>query len=264
MPHPTFDRLSVLLALGASVVLGACHDWTQYDPRVGSSSDTSTGTGTGTSGSGGGGSGSGGSGGGAGVVCTYPLMDDFSASTLDTTKWKKSENPDGKLSLANEELLITIPSSMTIANSGAEIVSVEAHDMTGCRAFVRLVKAPELTTDALALLSLDSVVSGHGIVLLATEGNLQAKHKTPAFPAGEPVGAVTPYDPMTPVYLGISELNGRVTWETSPDAKTWTPIIQLDIQLPSPMVKLKVGAFTYKPEMAAPGETRFDNVNIAP
>jgi hypothetical protein len=249
------NRLSVLLVLGASAALGACHDWTQYDPRLGSSSSSSGGAG-GSSGAG-----------GAPAVCSVQLTDMFTALPLGD-KWKAppTQTLGGTVTIAGEKLVLNLPD--TTKGAGAEIVSAMPYDITACRAFVRLDKAPDLSIKSLAIFQLQAD-DKNVLILLATEEKLQAKRKRPnPDPSGMPIeeqvpmSKFEPYDPMLPVYLGIRELNGTVIWESSLDTKTWTTIATAKVMLPSPMVTLKIGAFTYQTEASPPGEIHFDDLNV--
>ncbi len=254
MPRPPFARSSVLLALGASAALGACRDWGKYDPGMssgGGSSSSSTGLGGSASNT------SSSSTTGGGVVCSLPLVDTFDAPPLGSLWAQKNDNA-GALGVANHELVLTLPTMMAYSN--AEITAIVPHDLTGCRGFVRLTQAPSMNTKAVALLQL--LYDGYNaVILLETGGSLQAKKQL----AGkETIEMAVPYDPVSHAYLGISELDGKVRWETSPDGTTWTTLIEETSWLPSPQVYFKLGASTYQMEPSAPGETHFDNVDVVP
>ena len=255
----------MLLALGASAALGACRDWGKYDPGVSSggggssSSSSSTGLGGGASSTSTSSTSSSSSTttGGGGVVCSLPLVDTFDAPPLGSL-WAQKNGNAGALGVANHELVLTLPTTMAYSN--AEITAIVPHDLTGCRGFVRLTQAPSINTKAIALLQLLS--DGYNaVILLETEGSLQAKKQL----AGkETIETAVPYDPVSHAYLGISELDGKVRWETSPDGTTWTTLVEEASWLPSPQVYFKLGASTYQMEPSAPGETHFDNVDVVP
>ena len=255
----------MLLALGASAALGACRDWGKYDPGVssgGGGSSSSTGLGGGASSSTSSTSSASSTTtttttGGGGVVCSLPLVDTFDAPPLGSL-WAQKNGNAGTLGVANHELVLTLPTTMAYSN--AEITAVVPHDLTGCRGFVRLTQAPGMNTKAVALLQL-LYDSDNAVSLLETEGSLQAKKQL----AGkETIEMAVPYDPMSHAYLGISELDGKVRWETSPDGTTWTTLVEEASWLPSPQVYFKLGASTYQMEPSAPGETHFDNVDVVP
>ncbi|MEP7125496.1 MAG: hypothetical protein ABJE95_31475 [Byssovorax sp.] len=255
MPRPTLARSIMLLALGASVALGACRDWASYDPRIGGGG---SGGSSGSSGSSSSSSSVGGGGGGdSGVACSLPLMDTFNAQAIGNL-WGKQTNAGGLISVANQKLVLTLPNTM--AGSGAYIVSTSSYDLTGCRGSVSLSQLPSLTTKALALFALQYDVD-NSIVLLESEGNLQAKKR---ITGGETIVKTIPYNPVDHAYLGISELGGEVRWEASPDGKTWTILAHEPNWLPSSKVHLKIGSSTYQVEPSAPGETHFDDVDIVP
>jgi hypothetical protein len=279
MPLPTFERLSVLLALGASGALGACHDWNKYDPTDETSASTGTGAdastsastsasasatsgtgGGGTGGSGGiGGCGEAGGSGGAVAVCSPKITDSFDSAPLGA-QWTMNAPLDGKITIAKGELVLALPST---AQTVAEITSTVLVDLTECRSFVKLTRLPEMASKGLAVFSL-AQNNNNFFTLLETNGHLEMKGKL----AGVPITvskSTTPYDPSCHAYLGISRIGGKIRWETSPDGQAWSTLATSSAPLSSSMFYIKLNATTYVGnEMFAPGETHFDNVNLAP
>ncbi|MFS8067381.1 MAG: hypothetical protein ACMG6S_13555 [Byssovorax sp.] len=259
------NRLSVLLVL-ASAALGACHDWTQYDPRLGTSTGTSTSTGTGTGSSGGAG-GSGGApvdcevddnvgGGGSGAIgaCSPLIADDFSSSL---GQWGDVK---GDVKVANGALVLNLP---TIAVDIAQTRSNVLFNFTDCRSFVKLSKAPDTTSKGLAILSLQASPTDY-YTLLETNGRLEAKGQVTGKELSTPPPTI-PYNPTDHRYLGIRKRGDTVCWQTSPDGKKWTTMAVSKKELPSSMLRIVLGAVTYDTiEAVPPGETQFDDVNIAP
>lgn len=250
MPRRPLAMPSVLLAIGASVALGSCRDWSLYDPSLGGGGASSSVSSSG--------SGSGGSGDGAnGVTCALALVDTFNAGGIGP-QWTSQLNAGGTISVANQKLVSTLPNTM--ANVSAYLVSTMPYELTGCRSFVRLTQMPSKKTKALALFALQ-YDADNAIILLETENQLQAKKR---FAHDETILKSIPYDAVNHAYFGISELDGVVRWETSPDGKTWSIIAQAPKWFSSSAVYLKLGSSTYQIEPSAPGETHFDDVDTAP
>lgn len=254
------NRLSVLLVLGASAALGACHDWTHYDPRLDTSTSTST------DGSGGAGD-SGGApvdcevddtvgGGSSGAIeaCSPLITDDFSGSLA---QWGDSK---GDVMVANGALVLNLP---TTAVGVAEIKSNVLFNFTDCRSFVQLTKAPDTTSKGLAILSLQASPTDY-YTLLETNGRLEAKGQVNGKELATPPPTI-PYNPMDHRYLGIRKRGDTVCWQTSPDGKKWTTMAVSKRALSSSMLRIALSAVTYdNAEAVPPGETHFDDVNIAP
>ena len=164
----------------------------------------------------------------------------------------------GTVAIAAQKLVISLPNKL--ANSGASVVSTGVYDLTGCRGFVELTQVPDTQTSALAFLELANDPQ-NSLLLIEISGKLQAKKRVNG---AETILVQITYDPVGHAHLGISEHGGAASWDTSPDGKTWTSFWQASNPLLSPLVHLRIAAFTYQMEQIVPGEAHFDNVDLAP
>jgi hypothetical protein len=167
----------------------------------------------------------------------------------------------GVVSVAGGELVLALET--TAKTASAVVLSTAAYDLTGCRASVKLTRVPDAPTKALALFGVNDDASTDTASIVVTDGVLQAKKSANGGASNIVPGGFIDYLSSEHVYLGISELNGELRWETSPDGQTWHTVVSKPNHL-SPMVHLRLGTYTYQVEVVPPGETRFDDVNILP
>jgi hypothetical protein len=283
----------VSLALGA---VHCSHAWDDYDPRLeatgGAGASTSVSSSSGATGGGDGGAtttssasssssssssssvssanggaggqgGTGGVGGGEGGAAPgcgpsgiSTLVDDFNDGVIGP-QWDYFSNSNSSIAEENGELRITLGAE--VSGSFAGMTSVSSFVLTDCQVFVKV------TSD------LDPMTNGYA-ALAATAGDSYAEiilahgflgYKTWIGPVQNYYGDV-PYDPEAHRWWRLRETAGTLHYEASPDAVSWTTLYSVATPFSVADVKVMLDGGTYQAEPIAPGEARFDSLNIPP
>ena len=148
------------------------------------------------------------------------LTDDFSAPTVDTLKWPDNYNeaiggalpdqPAGRARVPCNQGFAAYASqpAYTLASShvGVEVIPPSVGGATGS-VFCQL-------------LVVSSVVGTQIVFEIDVSTNLLLMAVHVDYTDEDP--GVVPYDPVQHAWLRISEADGILSWETSPDGRTWT------------------------------------------
>jgi len=180
------------------------------------------------------------------------LADDF-ATDRRATLWQRSYTDDtSSIAIANHQVTLNI--SVNAANSYVGLVSSMYYDLRGHRVFAGLVHPGNpKTTGGLGVgidkATLAHVVVENGVLIAVREINADYQQV-----------ATEPYDPIADRYLALEERAGRLYWETSPDAVTFTSFYDE----PAPFDLSLVETYVYAGLSIAnadPGTAVFDSFN---
>jgi hypothetical protein len=144
------------------------------------------------------------------------LTDDFDDNTRDTAKWDALIATGAKVEEVRGRLEITPPVD-ALGNSG--YVSVNAYDLTGASAYVRLVQ--KLNVGGLEAQQL--LFNGSEYVGFVIQNTLYARYKKASDTSGTTVASVT-YSASTHAWLRVRESGGTTYWETAPNTASNPPV----------------------------------------
>ncbi len=300
-PDAGWRRATARFVVAVSLAAGCSHAWDDLDPRLGASTTTtgattgsttasssasttstsSTGEGGATTASsssssgatGGGGAattastgsggstGAGGSGGQAPTCAangTSTFTDAFEGAAIDA-QWNTFENAPATLAQTGGELVVSLGSSVG-GSFFTGVSSKDPFDLIGCHLLVEATAVPDPSTDALGALQI--IIDGDDYLeLLVGNGLLAFKVWT--------AGALSfyadlPYDALAHRWWRMREENGFILYETSSDGAAWT--LRSSVANTHDVTSVYIGlvAGMYLPEPVAPGEMKFDNLNLAP
>lgn len=202
---------------------------------------------------------------------TEILTEDFSATSLDATKWSEavlSGTQDAAVDVAQSGGLLQIGPLLS-GQTGSHyngILSQQTIDLTGAYASVQAVAGPNATTTADAMFTLPVNGSTHYRIYLEA-GTLHFEKKIGGVKTA--VGNPLSYVAADHAYWRIRHRasDDTIVFETAPAVSgapgTWTPRASTlrDITITGLKVELKAG--TYQSESTAPGTVQFDNVRVA-
>ena len=180
------------------------------------------------------------------------LADDFAADRR-SERWARSYTDDtSSIAIANHQVTLNI--SVNAANSYVGLVSSKYYDLRGQRVFAGLVHPGNpKTTGGLGVgidkTTLAHVVVENGVLIAVREINADYEQV-----------AMEPYDPVGHRYLAFEERAGRLYWETSADAVTFTSFYDE----PAPFDLSLVETYVYaglSTASADPGSAVFDSFN---
>jgi hypothetical protein len=210
-----------------------------------------------TTGTGGAGmtSSSAGTGGSAPAHCggTNILSSNFSAAQPDVF-WS-----DPQFTVGGGKGTITLPANSS-GGLEADITTMRLYDLTGDHVSLEVTAVPDQTVDTFAVILLD-YDNGDDLFFGLNQGQLGCGFD---HDGNQSVPTTTPYDATTAHYWQISESQGTIYCEISPDGTTWTAAGSFDVaqsELASPTgVRVEISASTPS-GASAPGVFQFTNLD---
>lgn len=191
------------------------------------------------------------------MAATGTLIDDFSAGTIDTTRWPTS----GGGTLVNGRVRV-------VSNADwPTLASAQTYNLTGSAVFAEFLPAAQgdsTAADNYSKFMVESATAG-------TELTFEHKTATGEIVLGDYVGwwedarLVISYDPVAMRWLRFREDAGTTYWETSPDGVTWT--VRRSKVTPAWVADgtSRVMFQTYRSAGTMTSEyMEIDNVNVAP
>ncbi|HZS48362.1 MAG TPA: PKD domain-containing protein [Blastocatellia bacterium] len=205
---------------------------------------------------------------------TVLLSDDFSAGTIDTTKWLPNNvfsgttNTSVAVKTASGQLQIgpLVQAATTSIYNGLRSSAV--YNFTGAYAYVQMVRSAASNTSADSMFTIGSDVNNYYRIYV--EGpNLMIQKRVAA---GSKVTMVTvPYNAANHAFWRIRHdaVSSNVVFETAPNVSgtpgVWTQLYSefwnANVKLTSIIFEMKAG--TFQNEANAPGTVLFDNFRAA-
>ena len=201
------------------------------------------------------------------------LTDDFSSSSVDTTKWSNTlftgtQNTSVTVADTNGQLQIGPLPTNASSSSYNGITSLQHYPFSGSYAYVQLVQPAAPASNAFTMFAVGTD-SSNFYRFYVSGGSLVCEQKIGG--AKSQIGSVA-YDGVADQFLRIrhDSNTGNVVWETAPNNSgspgSWTqqcsePWNTTAIPLNSVLFEMKAG--TSVPESTAPGTVIFDNFNAA-
>jgi hypothetical protein len=189
----------------------------------------------------------------------HTLVDTFNDNTIDV--YNAVTNPTGRWKPApgvrevNGRIEIPLPSGVPGISSG-EMSSNSTYDLTESEVRIELVRALIPHPSAETRLLITDTGSNY-LKLAVIDGILLANQWVNG--AGK-IFTLAPYDPAAHRWLRVRERHGKVHYETSPDAETWTTLASDTTPFAVSSVYIRFGAAAYA-AVASPGTAIFDNLN---
>ena len=202
------------------------------------------------------------------------LADDFSQSSIDTTKWSTNNlfsgftDPSVAVNDVNQQLQIGPLKQNATGSHYNGLRSVNTYDFTGAYCYVELPSPPPSGTAADAMLAVGTDVNNYYRIYVES-GNLICQRRAGGAKA---VLSVTSYNPSSERFIRIRHdvASGNAVFEVAGDAGSgspgpWTLIYNEawnpSISLMGTIFEIKAG--TWQAETQAPGTVIFDNFRAA-
>lgn len=186
------------------------------------------------------------------------LTEDFSAPTLDPSKWSSYQGSGYTLAVSNQQLVTT---NITNVSDWAGIHSVNFYNATNSELSVNVINPGNAAIQSAPFLWIklqQNATNTNAVEIGVHNGSLYAK----TFVSGvQTVIASVPYDQSAAQWLRLREALGITYWEYSADAASWSLLTSQPDPVPLDNVTAEIGTGAWS---GSAGTVVLDNVNNLP
>jgi hypothetical protein len=196
----------------------------------------------------------------ASTVCLLSGVKDDFADPARAKMWNEYETPPTVVSEVGGVMVIDIPAGRSGENYAGYVSS--NGDARGQRISIKLVQTPSAATASQTFFKVENPTDyNQAASFLIENGTVRYSSEGPGLDGkGVSVSGTMAYNPETHVYLGIRELNGVVTFETSTDGINWSGKGTAPVPLSFASVRMSIGGGSWKAEPQST-QAKWDNVN---